>query len=197
MKYIVYRIVKFILKPLFYVIYRPKYVGLSNIPKEGSVILAGNHTNNLDAALMLAGPKRVVHMMAKMELFSNFISKKFFKSMACISVNRKIKDSNAKEEAINVLNNNEVLGIFPEGTVNKTNDVLLPFKYGAVSFAKKTKSYIVPFAITGKYKMFRKSIKITYDKPYKVNGELEEENEILMNKVKYLILKGEKNDSKF
>jgi 1-acyl-sn-glycerol-3-phosphate acyltransferase len=68
----------------------------------------------------------------------------------------------------------------------------LQFKYGAVSFASKTNSYIVPFAITGKYKLFRKSIKITYGKPYKLKSDdLTKENDILRNKV--LELKGRDN----
>lgn len=193
MKYIFYKIIVFILKPLFILVYRPTYIGLDNIPKNGPTILAGNHTNNLDAALMLTGPKRIVHMMAKKELFNNIISASFFRSMACISVDRSIHDENAKNEALVVLNNNELLGIFPEGTINKTNELLLPFKYGAVSFAKKTDAYIVPFSITGKYKLFRKSIKIIYGKPYKINKDLEYENNKLMNKVKDL-MKGDNNE---
>ena len=191
MKYVIYRIVLFILKPIFLLVYRPIFIDSNNIPKSGRIILAGNHTNNLDAGIMLCGTNRIVHMMAKKELFNNIFGRLFFKSMACISVNRKIHDENAKNEAIDVLNNDEVLGIFPEGTVNKTNDILLPFKYGAVSFAKKTNSKIVPFAIVGKYKPFRKSIKIIYGKPYKVFRDLEVENKILMNRVKELI-EGEK-----
>lgn len=191
MKYIIYKIVKNLLYPLFILIYRPTYIGRDNIPKSGPVILAGNHTNNLDAAIMLSGPKRIVHMMAKKELFKKRISKWFFRSMACISVDRSIHDENAKSEAINVLKNGDVLGIFPEGTVNKTDKVILPFKYGAVSFALKTDAYIVPFAITGKYKIFRKSIKIEYGEPYKVEKDIESENKRLENKVKKLILKGD------
>ena len=181
MKYILYRVVRTLGYPIFLLLYRPEFEGRNNIPKSGSVILAGNHTNNLDAAIMLAGPKRVVHMLAKKELFKSKISNAFFRSMGCIPVDRKIHDENAKSEAIEVLKNNEVIGIFPEGTVNRTNDIILPFKYGAVSFAKKTGAYIVPFTITGKYKLFRKSIKITYGKPYKVNDDLEIENKKLMN----------------
>ena len=195
MKYIVYKVLKFICKPIFTILFLPKYVGRENIPSSGRVILAGNHTNNFDAFIMLCGPNRVVHMMAKKELFNNFITRWFFKSMACISVDRSIHDENAKSEAINVLNNDEILGIFPEGTVNKTNDILLPFKYGAISFAKKTGSVIVPFSITGKYKLFKRSIKITYGKPYKVIDTIEKENKKLMRKVKILIEKGENNDN--
>ena len=195
MNYFIYKVVRFIGRPIYKIVFRPKYYGVENIPSEGAVILAGNHTNNLDAAMMVGAPKRIVHMMAKKELFSNKISNYFFRSMGCISVNRSIHDENAKSEAIDVLKNNEVLGIFPEGTVNKTlykenEQLILPFKYGAVSFAKKTNAYIVPFAINGKYKIFSKDLKITFGKPYKVTSDLESENEKLMNIVSKMILEG-------
>ena len=195
MNYFIYKVVRFIGRPIYKIVFRPKYYGVDNIPSEGAVILAGNHTNNLDAAMMIGAPKRIVHMMAKKELFSNKISNRFFRSMGCISVNRSIHDENAKSEAIDVLKNNEVLGIFPEGTVNKTlykenEQLILPFKYGAVSFAKKTNAYIVPFAINGKYKIFSKDLKITFGKPYKVTGDLESENEKLMNIVSKMVLEG-------
>ena len=190
MDYIVYRTLKFIVKPFFMLIHGTKYVGLDNIPKTGPVILAGNHTGNTDALLMLGGPKRIVHMMAKKELFKTKITNAFFKSMACISVDRSIHDEDAKSEAVKVLNDGELIGIFPEGTINKTDDVILPFKYGAVSFAKKTGAYIVPFSITGSYNIFKRNIKLTYGKPYKVTGDLEVENEKLMKKVTNLIKKG-------
>lgn len=187
MKYIVYKTLRTTLKPLFLLLYRPKYFGLNNIPVNGAVILAGNHTHPIDAALMIGGPKRVVHMMSKKELFKGKLSSIFFRSMGCIRVDRSIHDENAKSEAIDVLNNGDVLGIFPEGTVNKTKEKLLPFKYGAVSFAKKTNSYIVPFAINGKYKIFNGHIRIIYGSPYKVTKDLEKENEILMKKVSELM----------
>ncbi len=195
MNYFIYKVVRFIGRPIYKIVFRPKYYGVDNIPSEGAVILAGNHTNNLDAAMIIGAPKRIVHMMAKKELFSNKISNRFFRSMGCISVNRSIHDENAKSEAIDVLKNNEVLGIFPEGTVNKTlykenEQLILPFKYGAVSFAKKTNAYIVPFAINGKYKIFSKDLKITFGKPYKVTSDLESENEKLMNIVSKMILEG-------
>ena len=190
MDYIVYRTLKFIINPFFMLIHGTKYIGLENIPKDGPVILAGNHTSNNDALLMLGGPKRIVHMMAKKELFNTKFKKAFFKSMACISVDRSIHDEKAKSEAIDVLKKGNVIGIFPEGTVNRTDKILLPFKYGAVSFAKKTDAYIVPFSITGSYNIFKRNIKLIYGKAYKVTGDLEVENEKLMKKVENLIKKG-------
>ncbi len=186
MKYTLYKTLKTILKPLFNFLCNTQIEGLENIPDEGPVILAGNHTNNLDCFIMLDGPNRIVHMLSKKELFNSKFSNWFFRSMACIPVDRSIHDKEASGEVIDALNNNEVVGIFPEGTINRTNEDLLPFKYGAVSFAKKTGACIVPFAITGKYKIFRDSIKITYGKPYKVNGDLDKENKKLMDKVSRL-----------
>ena len=191
MKYILYRFLRFILKPFFKIIFRQIVIGFENIPDDGGVILAGNHTGNLDAAMMLYAPKRIVHMLAKKELFSNKLSNWFFRSMGAIPVDRKIHDSNAKIEAIKVLNDDNVIGIFPEGTVNKTDEYLLPFKFGAVSFAYKTGAEIVPFAICGKYKIFKDNIIIIYGKPYKVGSDLEKENHKLREKVRKLKLKGD------
>lgn len=196
MKYIIYKTVRALGRPIYKLLYFPRYYGVDNIPATGPVILAGNHTNNLDAAMMVGSPKRVVHMIAKKELFRTKLSNWFFRSMACIPVDRSIHDENCKNEAIEYLEEGNMIGLFPEGTVNKTKGTaneqyLLPFKYGAVSFAKKTGAYIVPFAITGKYKLFRKSIKITYGKPYKVKGDLEKENKILRDKVYKLMKEGD------
>ena len=172
--------------------YHPVVFGKNNIPETGGIVVCGNHRHVDDQYNALIATKRVVHMLAKDEYFKG---KKewFYRAAGCIPVDRSIHDENAKSEAIEVLKNNEVIGIFPEGTVNRTNDIILPFKYGAVSFAKKTGAYIVPFTITGKYKPFRKSIKITYGKPYKVINDLETENEKLMNIIKNMLIKERNN----
>ena len=190
MKYIVYRTLKFICKPLFWLIFHPTIKGKENIPQGESVILAGNHTGFMDAIFMLYAPKGIVHMMAKKELFDSKFKYWFFKSMGCISVDRTIHDKGAVSSAMKVLTEGGIVGIFPEGTVNKTTKVILPFKYGAVSMANKTNSYIVPFSITGKYS--KRNITICYGLPYKVSNDLEHENDILERKVIQLIKENQK-----
>lgn len=54
--------------------------------------------------------------------------------------------------------------------------VLLPFKFGAVSMAKKTDSYLVPFGISGDYKFRSKNLVVRIGKPFKVQGDLETAN---------------------
>ena len=185
-----YHFGKFILGPIFKFYYNPKIIGKENIPKEGSIIIAGNHKHLYDQCLTIIATKRGIHYMAKKEYFDDKKVAWFFKGTGCISVDRQNKDENAKNMALEVLNAGGALGIFPEGTRNKTKEKLLPFKYGAVSLANKTDSLIVPFGITGDYKFRSKNLTIRYGKPFKVGDlSLEEANQKLYKEVEKLIKK--------
>lgn len=184
---IFYKITRPILA-IFIKLYRPTIIGKEFIPKKGRVILAGNHTSYLDPLLVAYGTKRCVHYFAKDSLYKG-IKKPIFKGLGIIPVNRKIKDKNSLYKGIDVLNNDLVVGIFPEGTINKTDDIVMNFKFGAVKMAYETNSKIVPFSITHKYKFLKKSVKIEYGKPYNVSSDLKKENDILMKKVKTMIIK--------
>ena len=179
---LLYKIVRPIIKFIMKYMFRAKYKGLENIPSTKKVVLAGNHTNSLDCLLIISSTNRVVHFLAKNSLMKG-PKKVIFKNMGIIPVNRKIHDSNALSNAKAALNDDKVIGIFPEGTINKTKDIIMPFKYGAVKMAKSSDAYLVPFSITGKYKLFKKSITIKFDKPYKVKDEIDKENKKLENKV--------------
>ncbi len=189
MKCVLYKVLKYSLKPFYRLIYMPKYIGSENIPKEGAFVFAGNHTSVLDAATLVSTPKRVIHTLSKKELFKGKFRNWFFRNMACIPVDRSIHDESAKEEVINTLKEGHAVGIFPEGTLNRTlgtpDEVpLLPFKKGAVSFAMKSKCPIVPFAVRGRYKPFRKGLTIIYGKPYYVKSDdVTHEIEVLRNKI--------------
>ena len=182
MEPVLYIIVRPLIKLFCKVIYRPTYIGLENIPKEGPVVLAGNHTNYLDSILLISSTKRVVHFLAKDELSKGF-KRHIFNNMGIIPVNRKIHDKNALNKAIETLKENKLIGIFPEGTINRTKDVIMPFKLGAVKMSKATNAYLVPFTIKGKYKPFRKRVRIEFYKPYKVTKDFDIENEKLMKKI--------------
>lgn len=183
-----YKLFKPILGPIFKIYYNPKVEGKENIPKEGPILIVGNHKHLMDQCLVIISTKRIIHYMAKKEYFDSKFAW-FFKISGCISVNRSIHDSNAKNLALEVLEKDGAIGLFPEGTRNKTNKLLLPFKYGAVSMAKKTNAMIVPFGITGDYKFRSKNLKIKFGKPFKVgNMDLEKANEKLEKIVSELLL---------
>lgn len=174
------------LDKIFMSIYRPTYINIENIPTSKPIILAGNHTSKLDPLLLMSSTNRCIHFLAKIELFKG-IKKIFFKNLGIIPVDRTRKNPEAINLANKYLFDNKVIGIFPESTINKTKNIIMPFKYGAVKMAKDTNCYIVPFSITNKYKLFEKSVKISFGKPYRVSKDIERENKILEEKVIKLI----------
>lgn len=190
-----FRFLRFILAPIFKLYYNPTIIGKENIPKEGSILIVGNHKHLMDQCLAIISTKRVIHYMAKKEYFDGKFAW-FFKLAGCIPVDRSKKDENAKNSGLEVLKNGEVLGLFPEGTRNRTENFLLPFKFGAVSMANKTDSYLVPFGITGDYKFRSKNLTIRFGKPFKACDDLEKANKKLEEEVAKLMRQNLKNSGK-
>lgn len=187
-----YRAVRGPLTVCFKAVYRPALTGTEYIPENGRVILAGNHTNYFDCLLVASATKRCVHYLAKDELMKGPL-KIIFGSLGIIPVNRRQKDKAALETAEAMLNEEKLIGIFPEGTINRTDDIIMPFKFGAVKMAKDTATPIVPFVISGKYKPFKRSVKIRFFEPVTVGEDLEKANNNLMETVKNEIVReGEK-----
>lgn len=177
-----------IMRVLFKLYYNPKIINKEVIPKEGPILIVGNHKHIYDQCLTIMATKRVIHYMAKKEYFDGKMAW-FFKLVGCIPVDRSIKDHNATDKALKVLNSGGAIGLFPEGTRNKTKDVfLLPFKFGTVSMAKKTNATIIPFGLTGDYKFRSKNLTIRYGTPFKVGEmDLEDANKKLYEEVERLM----------
>lgn len=174
-----YKIVRPILWVLFKFLYRPIIVGKENIPKNGGVVLAGNHTKWLDAIMLITTCPRQVHFLAKDSLFKGFMGF-LLRRVGGIPVNRKIHDKDALLSAKKTLDMDLCIGIFPEGTINRTDDVIMPFKIGAVKMTHDTNSCLVPFIITGEYKLFKKSVRIEFFEGMKIGSDLDKENNKLM-----------------
>lgn len=185
-----YRLLTPLMRVLFRLYYNPTIINKEVIPKDGPILIVGNHKHIYDQCLTIMATKRTIHYMAKKEYFDSKLAW-FFKFVGCISVNRSIHDKEATKQALDILKSGGAIGLFPEGTRNKTKDkLLLPFKFGAVSMASKTNATIVPFGITGDYKFRSKNLTIKYGKPFKVeNMTLEEANDKLFEEVKNLITK--------
>lgn len=186
---VLYGFLKIIYSTLLKVLYRPTAIGVENIPEDGAVIFAGNHKHAFDPVVVMTHTKRFVHYMAKESLFKG-IHGLIFKGMGLIKVYRTKKNPVAVLEAVEILKSNGTIGIFPEGTRNRTEDELLRFKSGAVRMAKEANSKIVPFAIKGEYKLFKKKLIIEFGKPLDVSEmEIEKANEILREEVLNLLRK--------
>ena len=171
------------------VLFRPEISFEEEIPEKGKILLAGNHISNIDPLLLTTLTKRQIHFMAKQELFDSFL-KPLMESVESIPVKRNANDINCVRMAIDYLNQEKCVLIFPEGTTNKTDNILLPFKLGTVLIAKRSKAPIFPFAITGQYKLIKNNLKLKVGK--RIDPNLYTSNELLEkieSDVKRLILK--------
>lgn len=135
-------------------IWRPKYIGQENIPPEGPIILCANHINAMDPFFIALGLKRKIRFLAKEELFQKPVLKFLLLKTGMIPVKRGQTDRTAIRNVLQSLNNNEMVGIFPEGTRSDGSD-LKAFYDGAVYFAQKTGAPLIPAAIVGDYSWFK------------------------------------------
>lgn len=133
-----------------------------NIVK-GKCVFVCNHRSNMDMVVVAnTNWKFRPYVLAKEELFKNKFFGLILKSYGGVPVNRKKVDLSTIKKCLRILNNNKKLFLFPEGT---RNEELSEVKNGAVMFAIKTKSPIVPVYISKKPKLFRLN-KITYGEPF-------------------------------
>lgn len=178
---LLYIIFKPIIRVLFKLLFKPKIINSAVIPESGRIILAGNHTHNLDSLLLISTTKRNIHFLAKKELWKG-PKKIIFANLGLIPVDRKRKNSKVIQWAEAYLKDEKVIGIFPEGTTEKNTKKLLPFKIGAVKMAYETNAPIIPFCIKGSYSLFSRSLEIEFSNPiYITDVNLDKENKRLFN----------------
>lgn len=183
-----YKLLTPFMRVAFRLYYNPRIIGAEKIPADGSIVIAGNHKHVYDQCLTIMATKRVIHYMAKKEYFDGKLAP-LFKFVGCIPVDRSRRDFSSAMSAMKVLKKDGAIGIFPEGTRNKTDAFLLRFKSGAVAMAKKSDAYIVPFGLTGDYKFRSKNLTVRYGEPFKVGDMTNEEaNEKLYREVERLML---------
>lgn len=145
-QYKLYSMLKFIAVIVCKLRYKINYIGLENLPKEGGLIIACNHQNNFDPIVLGRASKRVVHFMAKEELFEKNAFGRFLLHLNAFPINRGAGDMTAIDFSEEIIKKGWVLGIFPEGTRSKD---FKPGKgkSGVALIAKQTKADILPVAI--------------------------------------------------
>ena len=145
------------------IVYRFEVIGKDNIPKEGPVIICGNHRSFLDPPLIEITTGRYTRFLAKEELTKNKFLAFLGYVFDAILVKRDSKEVKALKESLQTLKNGECLALFPEGTRNglaKGEKV----KDGAGFFAVRSGALVVPCGIKGGEKG-NKKVTITYGKP--------------------------------
>lgn len=124
--------------------------GLHHFKKDTTYIVVLNHNSLMDIPVSspgIPGPNRTLgkSSFAKAPLFG------FIYKLGSILVDRKNPRSGAESFIAmkNALKDGLHICLYPEGTRNKSNEPLLPFKEGAFKLAIKTKTPIMVGAING------------------------------------------------
>ena len=92
---------------------------------QGAVIVS-NHASGIDPLVIQLCANRLVHWMVAREYFEGFGISLVFKSLRSIPVNCAGIDTAATKLAIRLAQQGGLVGLFPEGRVNVTNQLLLP-----------------------------------------------------------------------
>ena len=116
---VAYWVLKAILTPIFFLLWRVKVEGRENIPKEGPAVLASNHQSFSDSFFIPLVVTRKVTLLAKAEYFDTWKTAWFFRAAGQIPIQR--GGGSASERALDtarneVLGKGHLLGLYPEGT---------------------------------------------------------------------------------
>ncbi|WP_150271025.1 lysophospholipid acyltransferase family protein [Paenibacillus tepidiphilus] len=149
----IYVICRGLLRMIYAVVFPLHIVGKDNVPQEGGVLLCANHISNLDPMTVGIKLDRQVKYMAKAELFKVPVLGWLVRQLGAFPVKRGGVSKESIKTALTTLRGGHVMGIFPEGTRNSDTGIA---KKGAASFALRSGAAVVPAAIVGTYKPFRR-----------------------------------------
>ncbi|PKV84926.1 1-acyl-sn-glycerol-3-phosphate acyltransferase [Streptomyces sp. TLI_146] len=131
---------------LMYGLWKPRVLGAWRVPASGPAILAVNHAHNIDGPMLMGTAPRPVHFLIKKEAFIGPLDP-FLRGIGQVKVDRSTVDRTAIDQAIGVLDDGGVLGIFPEGT--RGDGDFASLRAGLAYFALRSGAPIVPVAVLG------------------------------------------------
>ncbi|WTL72208.1 lysophospholipid acyltransferase family protein [Streptomyces sp. NBC_01518] len=131
---------------LMYGLWKPRVLGSWKVPATGPVILAVNHSHNIDGPMVIGVAPRASHFLVKKEAFVGPLGP-FMRAVGQLEVDRSTADRTAVTRALDVLKGGGVLGIFPEGSRGEGDFAAL--RAGLAYFAVRGGAPIVPVAVLG------------------------------------------------
>ena len=194
MFYIIAKI-KFLI--IFKLFFRLKVTGQENIPQDGPFIIVANHSSLLDPVILGISVKPKVIFVAAAYLFEIHWLGYLLRKANSIPIHRENYINNIKsiKQVLKILKRGGVLGIFPEGGVDRQKDDL-PIKAGAAYLATKVGVPIVPIRIKGADKVLPRGakfirslnkIEVEIKKPIYCSRQTNKDKEIIRNTVESFI----------
>ncbi len=144
-----------------------KVEGLENIPDKGRVIFIANHQSYFDVFPIGVLIPRIIRPFAKKELYENFFLRLWLNKVRAIALDRDGIDFGAMKKAIECLEKEESVLVFPEGTRTKTG-LMTEGRSGFLLLAHRTKTPFVPIAIEGTWSILPPGRKWPLIKPFSI-----------------------------
>ncbi len=135
---------------LFSSIWGVKVTGLEHVPEKGALIIACNHVSNLDPLLMAVAvsPVRRPWGLGKKELFDTPLVGAYLRATGSFPLDRTGDATSAMRSALDVLEKDGCVVIYPEGTRVKPGKTVTP-KPGVAFLSARSKAPVVPIRVVG------------------------------------------------
>lgn len=149
-------LLRFVAWLLSNIIYRYKVRGSGHIPLNGPVVVLANHVSFVDPVLMMSASPRPIRFLMDHRIFQRPILGYLFRLGKAIPIAPREEDPALYEAAMQaaqaVLQDGDVLGIYPEGRLSPTGQ-LMPFKAGIIKILQEAQAQgvqpvVVPMALT-------------------------------------------------
>ena len=153
--------------------YGVRFYGSNNLPENGAVVLISNHQSHYDPPLIAVGLRRRLNFLARKSLFKFKPFAWLIDMLDAIPLDIDGIGFAGIKESLKRLKNGEIILVFPEGGRTWDGNIA-PFLQGSLTLAQRTKSTILPAAISGCYEAFPRTqkyprlwgrMRVVYGKP--------------------------------
>jgi len=191
---VIYAVAKFLLQIIFAVGFRLEVHGAEKVPREGGLIIVSNHSSYLDPPLVGARLPRVMHTLAKAELFRVPLLGWFLRGCRAFAFPRGRVDRRAVRHCVDLLKTGNVVSLFPEGTRTPDGNAHRG-KPGVAMIAVQANVPCLPCYIEGTFRAWPRKrwfplptkVRIYYGEPF----DLPERQEGVSNKEYYQLCSDE------
>jgi len=167
---------------LSFVFHRLESKGKHNVPRHGAVLLASNHTTALDPVVIQAPLPRMIRWL----MITDYLMKPLWflwKTINPIALSREEPPSRQVRQVIKALKSDDIVGMFPEGSLQRKDRRLKKLLPGVSTIAKLSGAVVVPVWIEGTPKrdamlwqfFSRGRVQVTYGKPWKIDRKMPDE----------------------
>jgi 1-acyl-sn-glycerol-3-phosphate acyltransferase len=148
------RFVAFVVSRL---VYRFRVRGDEHIPVSGPAVLISNHVSFMDAVLIMAASPRPIRFIMDHRIFATPVLGTVFRLAKAIPIAPRSEDPHTYEAAFatarQVLDEGDLLGIFPEGSITRDGE-LQPFKGGVLKILQANPVPVVPIGLSNLWGSF-------------------------------------------